>query len=91
MLTLPFDALLHRLYHEEQVRVFDPREVRFYCSYSHEHTANALKGLGENEVRELLAEEQVIEVNCQFCSARYLFTEMHVAELFPASPASHLN
>ncbi|WP_426415665.1 Hsp33 family molecular chaperone HslO [Aestuariirhabdus sp. LZHN29] len=91
MLTLPVDELLHRLYHEESLRLFEPCEVSFHCNCSQERTARALYGLGEQEVRKLLAEQSVIEVDCQFCSARYLFAEDQVQALFDSPPGRLLH
>ncbi|RRJ82456.1 Hsp33 family molecular chaperone HslO [Aestuariirhabdus litorea] len=91
MLELPVDELLHRLYHEEQLRLFEPATVSFHCNCSHERTARALYGLGEEEVRKLLEEQPVIEVDCQFCSARYHFSAKQVDELFNAPPGGRLH
>ncbi|GGM07877.1 33 kDa chaperonin [Pseudomonas asuensis] len=83
LLGLPNETVLHRLYHEETVRVFDPQLVEFHCGCSRERSANALVSVGQEDV-ELLLQEQggQIEIDCQFCNQRYLFDAADVAQIF---------
>ncbi len=43
LLTLPANEVLWRLYHEEEVTVYDPQDVEFKCTCSRERCADALK------------------------------------------------
>ncbi len=45
LLTLPANEVLWRLYHEEEVTVYDPQDVEFKCTCSRERCADALKTL----------------------------------------------
>ena len=82
-LALDNPTLLHRLYHEEAVRLFEPRTLQFRCSCSRERSARALVSLGEPDAQRLLAERgEEIVIDCQFCSARYGFDAADVAQLF---------
>jgi molecular chaperone Hsp33 len=65
--------VLRRLYHEETVRVFDPKALRFGCTCSRERIASALMTLGAQELREVLAEQGAIDTQCHFCHTRYHF------------------
>lgn len=78
---LDSEQVLYRLYHEEQVRVFDAREVVFSCSCSQERMERALLNLGEQELKEALAEQGVIETQCHFCNKHYRFDENAVLQL----------
>ena len=82
--------VLRRLYHEEEVRVFDPKDLRFGCTCSRERIANALMTLGEQELREVLAEQGGIETQCHFCHTRYAFPALEVEVMLdaPQGPAS---
>jgi molecular chaperone Hsp33 len=73
LLNLPVRGLLHRLYHSEPVRLFDPAPVRFLCNCSRERTLNALLAMDHAEVDELLSELGSITMDCEFCNARYQF------------------
>lgn len=83
LLGLDVQTVLHRLYHEEQVRLFDPRAVQFRCSCSRERSASALVSLGRDDAEALLAEQGGrVVVDCQFCNQRYAFDATDVAQLF---------
>lgn len=82
LLTLDPRRLMHRLFHEEDLRVFDPESLFFRCSCSRERVANMLRALGEGEVESILAEQGNITVHCEFCNQRYLFDPVDAAQLF---------
>lgn len=94
LLSLEPEELLHRLYHEEQVRLFEAEPVAFRCSCSRERIADMLRGLGEAETDAILAEQGRIEVDCEFCGRQYRFDAVDARALFtapglPPSPARH--
>jgi molecular chaperone Hsp33 len=86
LLALAPRELMHRLFHEEDVRVFDGETVFFRCSCSRERVANMLRNLGRNEVESILAEQGTIAVNCDFCNQRYTFDAVDAAQLFTDVP-----
>lgn len=65
--------VLRRLYHEETVRVFEPKALRFGCTCSRERIASGLLTLGAEELREVLVEQGGIDTQCHFCHSRYHF------------------
>ncbi|RCW94703.1 Hsp33 family molecular chaperone HslO [Marinomonas foliarum] len=75
LLGLETGELLHRLYHEEEVRLYDTKVMQFGCSCSRQRTFDAVMSLGAEEVRELLIEQGSVKVDCQFCAEIYEFTE----------------
>lgn len=85
LLSLDAHTVLHRLFHEEDLRLFDPEPVRFECSCSRERIGNALLSMGEGEVAQMLEELGTIEVNCEFCNAHYRFDAVDAAALFAAT------
>ncbi len=83
MLSLDNPTILHRLYHEDPVRLFDIQPICFRCSCSRERSANALVSLGLEDAQQLVIEHNgSIEIDCQFCNERYLFDATDVAQLF---------
>ncbi|AHG38863.1 Hsp33 chaperonin [Pseudomonas syringae CC1557] len=83
MLSLDNQTILHRLYHEDPVRLFDIQPICFRCSCSRERSANALVSLGLEDAQQLVIEHNgSIEIDCQFCNERYLFDATDVAQLF---------
>ena len=84
--ALPAAELLRRLFHEEDVRLYEPAPVYFQCSCSRERVSGILRSLGEAEVRAVLAERGAVEVRCEFCNRAWAFDAVDVAALF-AAPA----
>ncbi|MDQ7015975.1 MAG: Hsp33 family molecular chaperone HslO [Gammaproteobacteria bacterium] len=82
LLQLPAVEVLHRLFHEEEVRLFEPQAQRFACSCSQQRSENMLRSLGLNELRQLLLQEPEVAITCEFCSARYAFDVVDVEALF---------
>jgi molecular chaperone Hsp33 len=79
---LSFAELLHRLFHEEDLRVFDPRPVSFRCHCSRDRTASLLHSMGREELQAMLDAQETVEVRCDFCGRRYEFDAVDVEGLF---------
>lgn len=88
LLGLPADGILHRLFHEETVRLYDAEEVAFSCNCSRERVGSMLKGLGEAEARSILEEQGAITVTCEFCRNREVFDSVDVGSLFSGAAMS---
>jgi molecular chaperone Hsp33 len=82
LLSTDIMTLLRRLYWEEQVRVFEPRQPMFRCSCTREKVGNMLKMLGQGEVDEALADLGKLEISCDFCGQGYWFDPVDCAQLF---------
>lgn len=82
LLELDSETLLHRLFHEETVRLFDAEPVAFRCSCSRERTLGALEAIGKEECYSILDEQGVIEMDCQFCHSHYRFDRNDIDHLF---------
>ncbi len=82
LLSLDVETLLHRLFHEETVRLFEPEPVSFRCDCSRERVGEMLKAMGEGELAQILDEMGEVEVACEFCGQQYRFDSVDVARLF---------
>ena len=82
LLDLPPQTLLHRLFHEEWLRLYPAEPVFFHCHCSRERTENALETIGAQECYDLLAEQGGITVDCQFCNRQYRFGQTDIEALF---------
>lgn len=87
---LSSEQLLFRLFHEEELRLFNPNKVEFACSCSRERLSQALISLGEQQVDEILQEEGQIITSCHFCSSEYVFKAADLALAFGHSSAKSL-
>jgi molecular chaperone Hsp33 len=79
--------ILHRLFNEDDVRLYEPTPVYFRCRCSRERVGGMLQSLGEAETRSVLAERGEVEVRCDFCNRAYVFDAVDVAQLFNAGVA----
>ena len=94
MLATRPEELLYRLYHEETVRLYDPKPLAFGCTCSQERVEGMLRALGRDEVEATLVDRGgEIEVICEFCATRYLFDRVDAERLLtqvetPPSPST---
>ncbi|MGA2707007.1 MAG: Hsp33 family molecular chaperone HslO [Steroidobacteraceae bacterium] len=87
LVSLADTEILHRLFNEDDLRLYEPSPVYFRCRCSRERVSGMLQGLGEAETRSVLAERGEVEVRCDFCNRAYVFDAVDVAQLFKASAA----
>jgi molecular chaperone Hsp33 len=89
LLTLDVDTILRRLFWEESITRFEPltgdAAPRFACNCSRERVSKMIKGLGQQEVAEILSERGDVEVACEFCGVQYRFDPVDAAQLFTDS------
>ena len=85
LLTLDCEALLHRLFNEEKVRIYPAESIEFKCGCSRQKIGGTLTALGRTELETLLAERVNIEVDCQFCGAQYLYDKIDVESLLTSN------
>ena len=76
--ALSNDDILHRLYHEEMVRVFPASDVKFKCTCSAYRTLEAIISMGKDEIQEIFTEQPQITVRCEFCNAGYEVTQADI-------------
>ena len=91
LLSLGAETLLYRLFHEDALRLFDGKPLRFECSCNKGRFFDALRSLGEQEIDNVMAEQGQVETQCEFCNRIYRFGAGDVAEMFGRSepPAQH--
>jgi len=82
LLTLDVPTVLHRLFWEEPLRVFEPQAPTFACSCSADRVRNMLRNLGREEADSILDERGDIEIGCDFCGTQYRFDAVDVGALF---------
>jgi len=88
LLHLPTETLIHRLFHEEDVRLFEASNTKFFCSCTRASVANMLRMLGNDEITGILEEQGKIEVNCDFCNTHYQFDKVDAAQLMASNVAA---
>lgn len=81
-LELSHNDQLYRLFHEQELRLFEPQSLCFSCSCSRQRTESALISLGHDEVVDMSVTQGLIMITCEFCSQEYRFTSRDISELF---------
>ena len=82
LLMLTSRELVNRLYHEEDIRMFDAQSVIFRCTCARENVARMLRMLGQAEVDSIILERGDVEVHCEFCNQRYIFDRVDADAVF---------
>lgn len=75
------DTLFDRLFHEEPRRLFPARALHFHCPCSRDRVQDVLKSLGSAELADMAAEQETVEVRCQFCNQAYHFDQLDIRAL----------
>lgn len=78
LFSLEAEQVLYRLYHEEEVTLFEAQAVNFHCTCSRERCADTLMGLPTDEVDSILEEDGHIDMHCDFCGNHYFFDAVDI-------------
>lgn len=82
LFTLPANEVLYRLYHQEEMTLYEPQPVVFRCTCSRQRCADALLTLDTDEVATMLEQDGNIDMHCDYCGSHYVFDAMDVAALY---------
>lgn len=82
LLELGAIKLIERLFTEEDVRVYDPRPVSYFCPYDPAKIHAMLRGVGRAECEAILGEQGEIRVHDDICNHEYVLDAAAVAALF---------
>lgn len=90
LLSIGNSMLISRLFPEDDIRLFAAQPVSFHCGCSRERIGTLLRGLGRDEVREILMEQGAVTVTCEFCGMPYIFDAVDSEGVFvmPTHPSS---
>ena len=91
LLGLDTETLLTRLFHEESIRLFEPRAVTHHWPMDPAKIESMLRSLGRDEVDAILAEHGVVEIHDDLSNHTYRYGPDDVEALFstPVPPTRH--
>lgn len=81
IMEISHKEMIHRLYHEDDIRIFEPQTVQFECDCSKNRSAQALKNIAKDELLQIIKEDGAIKMDCQFCHAIYTFDNIDVENI----------
>jgi molecular chaperone Hsp33 len=65
------DRLLYRLFHEDGVRMFQPKPLRAFCRCSQDRIVGLLRSFPPEERVDMVEDDGLIRVTCEYCSRVY--------------------
>src|SRR5690606_23829878 len=68
-------ALLTKLFHRYDVRLFEARPVLHDCRCTPAHLAGIVRMLGEDELEDLLGDPGWVELTCEFCNRAFRYDD----------------
>lgn len=74
--------LIGKLFAEDDVRVFESKPVVFRCRCSQQRAEEVLRMLGEDETREAVEEQGIVDVTCEYCGRQRSFDPIDISRLF---------
>jgi molecular chaperone Hsp33 len=83
------EELLMQDFRQHDVRIFTGVPASFECRCDSERVASMLRGLGQEEVRDVLKEQGAVTVTCDFCNRPYEYDAAAVDALFAEADPGH--
>jgi molecular chaperone Hsp33 len=78
------EEIVELLFEGEELKILEKMPVQFKCKCSKERLTNAIIGLGNDEIRQMINEDHGAEATCHFCNETYHFSEEELEELIQA-------
>lgn len=78
---LSAEDLLYRLFHNERVRVFEPRPLMGGCRCSQTRIERVLASIPRDEIAEMKV-DGLVTVTCQFCNVEYRFRDSDLDRIY---------
>ncbi|MCG5105135.1 Hsp33 family molecular chaperone HslO [Oceanobacillus alkalisoli] len=75
------EQLLGKLFEGEEFTIHEKMPLEFRCRCSRERIANAISGLGNEEIDAMIQEDGGASATCHFCNEKYEFTPEELEEL----------
>ena len=84
-ITLSHNEQLFRLFHQDDVRLFESQSISFFCSCSLKRIERALISIGLEELLTTCKEHGLIRITCEFCDKEYQFSKDQIIQIFEPS------
>lgn len=75
------EGLLYEILGEENVQILEELPAQFECNCGHDKFLNAIKGLGEAEIKDMIEKDHGAEAECHFCRNKYQYSEAELQSL----------
>ncbi len=68
------EYIVEEIFGDMDLKIVDHIPARFYCDCSKERVRKAVMSIDAADIKEMIAENKPIDVNCQFCGSSYTFS-----------------
>lgn len=68
------EQIVEEIFGDMDLKIVDHIPARFYCDCSKERVRKAVMSIDAADIKEMIAEDRPIEVNCHFCGSSYTFS-----------------
>lgn len=75
------EEILERLFDGGDLKILETMPIEFRCRCSKERIGDAISGLGNDEIQNMIEEDKGASATCHFCNEYYQFTEEELKEL----------
>lgn len=79
------EQMMEELFSGMDMTIEDKISTEFYCNCSKERVAKAVISVGKQELSDMIAEGEPIEVNCHFCNSHYHFSVEELEKMLKAA------
>lgn len=82
LIKLDAQSILHRLFHQEVLELFDEKFVKYECLQNKDKFEKVIFNLGEKEARKLLDENGEIAIHNEICNKHIFFNAKDLDRIF---------
>jgi len=75
------EDILEILLGDMELNILEKVPTKFYCNCTREKVEKALISVGKKDIKEMIEDGEDIELNCHFCSSKYIFTPEDLKKL----------
>jgi len=82
IIQLDSETLIHRLFNEELVKLFEGKEIQYHCPKDFSRVENMLLSLGKEEAQKIIDEQGEIVVHNEMCNFHARYNQTDIDKLF---------
>jgi len=75
------ENILEILLGDMELKILEKVPTKFYCNCTRKKVEKALISVGKKDIMEMIEDGEDIELNCHFCSSKYVFTPEDLKKL----------
>ncbi|WP_408954897.1 Hsp33 family molecular chaperone HslO [Natroniella sp. ANB-PHB2] len=80
------EKLLEKLLVGFEFKILTEREIEFKCICSQRRMKRLVSSLGEEDLREIIEEDEQVEIKCHFCNQGYQFSKEEFEDILATNP-----